>query len=160
MDIDIIERLALAIAIGAIVGVERHWRERDEMAGARTAGLRTFTLIGMTGGVAGLIAGSARLSDLAVAILIAGVFAVLSSVVATFQYREQVVEEDFSVTSVIAAMLTFLLGVVALVGDKSLASAGSVILVSVLASREFLHGFMRRLSPSRGRTLTFEISRY
>lgn len=146
MDIDVFERLALAIAIGAIVGVERHWRERDEAAGRRTAGLRTFTLIGMTGGVSGLIAGSAQPSDLSAAILIAAVFAVLSSVVATFQYREQVAEGDFSVTSVIAAMLTFLLGVVALVGDKSLASAGGVVLVAVLASREVLHNFMRRLS--------------
>lgn len=146
MDVDIFQRLALAIAIGAVVGVERHWRERDEAAGGRTAGLRTFTLIGMTGGVAGLIVGAAQLSDLSATILIAAVFAVLSSVVATFQYREQVAEGDFSVTSVIAAMLTFLLGVVALVGDASVASAGGVILVVVLASREFLHGFMRRLS--------------
>jgi uncharacterized membrane protein (DUF4010 family) len=148
MDLDIFERLALAIAIGAVVGVERHWRERDEAAGARTAGLRTFTLIGMTGGVTGLIAGSTPLSNLSAAILIAVVFAVLSSVIATFHYREQVAEGDFSVTSVIAAMLTFLLGVVALVGDKSVASAGGVVLVTVLASREFLHGFMRRLSWS------------
>ncbi|MGO4837537.1 MgtC/SapB family protein, partial [Rhizobiaceae sp. 2RAB30] len=54
MDIEIFERLGLAIAIGAVVGVERHWRERDEAAGRRTAGLRTFTLIGMLGGVTGL----------------------------------------------------------------------------------------------------------
>lgn len=152
MDIDIFERLALAIAIGAVVGVERHWRERDEAPGRRTAGLRTFTLIGMTGGVTGLIVGAAQLSDLAAAILIAAVFAALSSIVATFQYREQVAEGDFSVTSVIAAMLTFLLGVVALVGDASIASAGGVVLVTVLASREFLHGFMRRLSWSELRS--------
>ncbi len=152
MDIDIFERLALAIAIGAIVGVERHWRDRDEAAGRRTAGLRTFTLIGMTGGVAGLIVRAAQLSDLSAAILIAAVFVVLSSVVAIFQYREQVAEGDFSVTSVIAAMLTFLLGLVAFVGDASVASAGGVILVAVLASREFLHSFMRRLSWSELRS--------
>lgn len=146
MDIEIFERLGLAIAIGAVVGVERHWRERDEAAGRRTAGLRTFTLIGMLGGVAGLIARAFLQSPLAVAMVVVGVFVVFSSVFAVFQYREQVAENDFSVTSVVAAMLTFALGVVALLGDIGLASAGGVVLVAVLASRELLHGFMGRLS--------------
>ncbi len=146
MDIEIFERLGLAIAIGAVVGVERHWRERDEAAGRRTAGLRTFTLIGMLGGVTGLIARAFLQSAPAVAMVVVGVFVVFSSVFAVFQYREQVAENDFSVTSVVAAMLTFALGVVAVLGDIGLASAGGVVLVAVLASRELLHGFMRRLS--------------
>ncbi|MCA1969667.1 MAG: MgtC/SapB family protein, partial [Rhizobium sp.] len=54
-NVELFERLGLAIAIGAAVGVERHWRERDEPEGARTAGIRTFTMFGMAGGVAGLI---------------------------------------------------------------------------------------------------------
>ena len=34
-DIEIFQRMGLLIAIGAAVGVERHWREKDE--GSRTA---------------------------------------------------------------------------------------------------------------------------
>lgn len=146
MDIEILQRIGLAIAIGVIVGVERHWRERDEADGRRTAGLRTFTLIGMMGGVAGLIAKSPVLAGPAAAILIASVFAIFSTAFAIFQYREQVAERDYSVTSVIAAMLTYLLGVLALFGDIGVTAAGGVTLVAVLASRELLHNFMRRLS--------------
>jgi len=48
-NIELYQRLGLAIAIGAAVGVERHWREKDEPEGARTAGIRTFTMIGSDG---------------------------------------------------------------------------------------------------------------
>ncbi|BCH21771.1 membrane protein [Mesorhizobium sp. L-8-3] len=100
----------------------------------------------MLGGVTGLIAHAFPQSGPAAAITVVGVFIAFSSVFAVFQYREQVAENDFSVTSVVAAMLTFALGVVAVVGDIGLASAGGVVLVAVLASREALHGFVRRLS--------------
>lgn len=146
MDIEIFQRLGLSIAIGALVGAERHWRERDAGAGGRTAGLRTYTLIGMLGGVTGLIARAFPQSGPAAAITVVGGFVAFSAVFAVFQYREQVAEHDFSVTSVVAAMLTFALGVVAVLGDIGLASAGGVVLVAVLASREVLHGFIRRLS--------------
>ena len=54
-DIDLLHRLGVALAIGLLVGAERHWRERDEPGGQRTAGVRTFGLIGLFGGVAGAI---------------------------------------------------------------------------------------------------------
>lgn len=144
--IEIFQRLGLAIAIGAVVGLERHWRERDEAAGQRTAGLRTFALIGMLGGTAGLIGRALPGSDAAAAIVVVGFFVAFSAVFALFQYRELVAEKTFSVTSVVAAMLTFALGVVAMVGDLGLASAGGVALVAILASRDLLHGFMRKLT--------------
>ena len=52
------ERLALALAIGFLVGVERGWRDRDVAEGGRTAGIRTFALIGLLGGIAGLLGAS------------------------------------------------------------------------------------------------------
>src|SRR5436190_21239618 len=51
--LDLYQRLALALAIGLLVGVERGWRERDQGEGTRTAGIRTFGLIGMLGGIWG-----------------------------------------------------------------------------------------------------------
>lgn len=145
-NIEIFQRLGLAIAIGAVVGIERHWRERDEAAGQRTAGLRTFALIGMLGGTAGLIARAFGEAGAASAIVIVGFFVAFSAIFAVFQFRELVAENTFSVTSVIAAMLTFALGVVAMQGDPGLASAGGVVLVAILASRDLLHGFMRKLT--------------
>ncbi|MFD1488827.1 MgtC/SapB family protein [Ancylobacter vacuolatus] len=145
---EILQRMALAIAIGALVGVERHWRERDEDEGSRTAGIRTYTLIGMLGGLAGLLeqllagAGQAAAPP---GLVLVGFLVTLTAVFALFQYREGVAEHRFSATAVVAAMLTFALGALALIGDTMLASAGGVVLAVILASREFLHRAIRRL---------------
>lgn len=144
--LEIFQRFGLAIAIGAVVGVERHWREREEADGQRTAGLRTFTLVGMLGGTTGLIAKALAGPGASAGIAIVGFFVAFSLVFALFQYREAIDEKNYSVTSVVAAMLTFALGVVAVVGDIALASAGGVVLATILASREVLHRFMRKLT--------------
>jgi uncharacterized membrane protein YhiD involved in acid resistance len=46
-----IYRLGLALAIGLLVGLERGWREREAPAGSRTAGIRTYGISGLVGGV-------------------------------------------------------------------------------------------------------------
>lgn len=141
-NIELFERFGLAVAIGAIVGVERHWRERDEEAGQRTAGLRTFTLCGMLGGLAAFI--EQGLSGHGVALT--GMFVAFSAIFALFRYREAVASESHSVTSVVAAMATFALGALAVSGSQTLAAAGGVTLAAVLASRGVLHAFMRTLT--------------
>ncbi len=55
----ILQRLFLALAIGLLVGVERGWQERDGKEGSRAAGVRTFALIGLLGGVSALLSGFA-----------------------------------------------------------------------------------------------------
>jgi uncharacterized membrane protein YhiD involved in acid resistance len=47
--------LAVALAIGLLIGVERGWREREAREGARIAGVRTYGLIGLLGGVTVLL---------------------------------------------------------------------------------------------------------
>lgn len=59
--LDLLLRLGLALAVGLIVGIERGWRQRHRPDGGRTAGVRTFALIGFLGGLSGataLIAGT------------------------------------------------------------------------------------------------------
>ena len=51
----ILQKLVLALAIGLLVGVERGWQERDGKEGSRAAGVRTFALIGLLGGLAALL---------------------------------------------------------------------------------------------------------
>lgn len=41
--------LAVALLLGAIVGLERGWGARDQKSGERIAGIRTFALIGLLG---------------------------------------------------------------------------------------------------------------
>ncbi|WP_159950930.1 DUF4010 domain-containing protein [Rhizobium sp. 18065] len=145
MDIfDLFQRLGLAIAIGAAVGVERHWRERDEPEGGRTAGIRTFTLIGMTGGLAGLIEQAVAATHFP-GLVVTGFLLCVTAIILRFGLMEAQAQKSFSATTVIAAVTTFGLGTLSVIGDMVLASAGGAAMVAVLASREFLHGAIRRL---------------
>jgi uncharacterized membrane protein YhiD involved in acid resistance len=144
-EVELFQRMALAVAIGAMVGIERHWRERDAGQGQRTAGLRTFALIGLFGGTAALLELELAGGGPPAGAVLATFFAVMAIAIAAFEFRASLAEGSYSVTSVVAAMLTFALGAMAVSGRMSIASAGAVVLVAILASREFLHGAMRKL---------------
>lgn len=48
-------RLAVALAIGLLIGLERGWSARSEREGERAAGFRTHAISGLLGGIAALI---------------------------------------------------------------------------------------------------------
>jgi uncharacterized membrane protein (DUF4010 family) len=146
-ELEVAQRLGVALAIGALVGAERHWRDRGEDDGQRTAGLRTYTLIGMLGGVAGALELALRGTATGPAgIVLVGVFIAFALLFGRFQLRELQAEQSYSVTSVIAGMVTFALGALAVLGDMRLAGAAGVVLVAILAAREALHRFVEALT--------------
>ena len=75
--------LAAALAVGILIGLERGWREREGADGSRVAGLRTFALFGLLGGVLGVL--SEALGPWPLAAGLAGL-----SILATVSYRESV----------------------------------------------------------------------
>jgi hypothetical protein len=104
-------RLGLSLAIGLLVGVERHWREREAQPGSRTAGLRTFGLTGLLGGIAGLMALTSPFGGgLPGALLIGSIYLGLASALIIFKLREAIEDETTSVTTVVAALVVFALG--------------------------------------------------
>ena len=138
---ELILRLGLALSIGLLVGLERGWRERDEPAGSRTAGIRTYGISGLLGGLFGALA-----QAFGQAYLLAAGFLGFAAVFAWFKFREALHDEEFSVTAVIVGMCVFALGALAVAGDFRVAAAGGAGLAAVLASREMLHGLLRKLS--------------
>ena len=101
-------QLGLALAIGLLVGVERHWRERDAAPGTRTAGLRTFGLTGLLGAIAALVAQSPALGGgVAGAIILGVTMGGYASALIVFKLQEAVEDETNSVTTVVAAMVVF-----------------------------------------------------
>jgi uncharacterized membrane protein (DUF4010 family) len=142
---ELFQRMALALGVGLLVGVERGWRQREEASGQRTAGLRTFALIGLLGGLAGAVA--AVLPAGAGGGLVLGLtFATLGAVLGAFQFRESVHDGTFSVTGVISGLVTFALGAYAMLGDPHVAAAGGVATAAILAAREPLHAFIARIT--------------
>ncbi|MFG1344777.1 DUF4010 domain-containing protein [Xanthobacter autotrophicus DSM 431] len=137
----LIFRLAVALAIGLVVGVERGWRERKDPPGSRTAGVRTFALIGLFGGVTAALADALK----SPAVLIAASLAI-TTVFAGFKYREMVKDKDYGITGLVAAMLVFALGALAVAGDPAVAGAAAIAATGLLAAREMLHGLVARLT--------------
>lgn len=128
--------LGQALAIGLLVGLERGWVTRNERAGTRVAGLRTFALLGLTGGVAGLIPGVAAAAVLVIAgaIIIAG-------------YIRQS-EAAASATTAVAALLVLALGALATHGYAVEALAAAATATLLLSLRAPLHGLVRGLSAA------------
>jgi len=136
-------RLAIALAIGLVIGIERGWKQRGEAEGERAAGLRTHALSGLLGGVWGALTQSAGQPG---AVALALAFAAFSAVVAVFRYREMVHDKTFGATTVVAAMLAFALGALAVTGDKTVAAAAGVATALLLALKSASHEWLKRLT--------------
>ncbi len=141
--LELFQRLGVALAIGFLIGLERGWKARNEPEGTRAAGLRTHALGGLLGGVWGALAVT-RGNDGLIAIALA--FAVYSCAVLLFRYRESLDEKTFGVTTVVAAMLTFALGALAVMGDMAVAGGMGVAAAALLAFKDVLHGWVGRIS--------------
>ncbi len=141
--LELFQRLSVALAIGLLIGLERGWKMRDEAEGHRAAGFRTHALGGLLGGVWGALAlrnESAGLIALALA------FSTYSAAVILFRYRETQHDQTFGMTTVVAAMLTFALGAFAVLGDMRAAAAAGVATAGLLALKNMLHGWLKKLS--------------
>ena len=141
---ELLHRLAAALAIGLLVGTERHWRERQEAPGRRTAGVRTFALTGLFGGVMAVLASS--LGQNGGALLLGFGLAALLAAQLPFALREADAENKVSATGLVAALGTYGLGALAVLGDMAVAGAAAVAMTAILASRESLHGLMARIT--------------
>ena len=140
---ELFRRLSVALAIGLLVGLERGWQQRQEGEGERTAGLRTFALGGLLGGVAGLIA---RAAEAGGTIVLAAVFMSYAAVIAAYRYRELKQAGHFGATTVVAAMVVFALGAYAILGDLKVAGAAGAATAGLLALKEMLHNWLQRIS--------------
>lgn len=130
--------LGAALAAGLLIGTERGWSLRGQRAGSRIAGVRTFTLLGLAGGLAGILAGRGLT-------LAAGGIALAAAAVPGIGYARDAARRR-DATSAVAALATLAIGLLAGVGSAGLALAAAAAVVLVLALREELHGFVGRLS--------------
>ena len=132
-------RLAAALAIGLLAGTVRGWQQRSAGEHRRVAGLRTFGLAGLLGGLVGAV-------SLETSPIILGIgLAVFVGAFASFQWLEARFDNDVSVTSVVAAMMTFILGAYAVVGDVQIAVPAAIAMTALLALREPLHQWVASL---------------
>jgi uncharacterized membrane protein (DUF4010 family) len=137
--LELFERLGLALAIGLLIGIERGWRERDARPGSRAAGIRTFALIGLLGGV------SAALAQLGPALFLGFSVVAFAAAFALFEWNEAKSSNTSSATGMVAGLVTFALAALAVYGATAQAAAGAVAAALLLAERSALHTFVERL---------------
>jgi uncharacterized membrane protein (DUF4010 family) len=125
-------RLLMALGMGALIGIER---ERRKGAGASRApaGLRTFALIGLAGGLAAQLQSE-------VLMFITGAFVACAALVGHWLGDRR----DPGLTTEVAMFVTFLLGVEAQ-HNPGQALALAVIVTVLLAWREPLHHLARNV---------------
>jgi len=126
-----------ALACGLLIGIERGWKLREEEPGTRVAGIRTFSMLGLGSGIAGLI-GVTGYPFAASAIVIGAV-----AIIVTAYSRELRNQHDS--TSAVAAIATIAIGFLAGSGNPALAIASAAVGVALLAMRTELHGFVEKL---------------
>lgn len=131
--------VGLAFALGLLIGVERGWSHRMEPDGSRVAGIRTFALLGLAGGVAG--EATARVSPLiGAAILIAAAAALLIG------YVRAAAKDELSATTTVVGIITLGLGALAAAGQGSLACVLAALTTLILAQRKRLHAWIEGLT--------------
>ncbi len=144
---ELISRFAVALGIGLLIGLERGWRTREERAGSRTAGIRTFAISALLGGViGGLSQAPGGAASVGGGIIIGLGFAAYAIVMMVFCREENRADKSFSATTAVAATVTFALGAYALAGDMRAAAAVAVAAAVILALRESLHGWVANIT--------------
>lgn len=141
-DLAIAARLAVATLAGLAVGVEREWSGGREGAVGRFAGVRTFALYGLAGGLAGLLLGAG--APIAAGTLLVGATGI---VVAAYlaASRAPPAARDPGATTEIAALVVLGLGVLAGLGRLGVAGGGAALVALALGEKARLHWLVRRL---------------
>ncbi|MDE3054109.1 MAG: DUF4010 domain-containing protein [Gemmatimonadota bacterium] len=146
-------RLSMAALVGLAVGVEREWSGHASGPHARFAGLRTFLLLGLIGGAAGLLLAAGF--HAAAAVLLAGgaSFAVVAYAMAVRRP-----EAGLDGTTEGAALAVLALGALAGLGQIGLAAGTVAVVVLALGEKERLHWLVRKIGEGEMRaTLQFAV---
>lgn len=139
LELSDLARLAVSLALGLLVGIQRGWAQRDRPAGSRFAGVRTFALVGLGGGISGMLFRGAP----GPATVLLGAIGVL---VLVGYVRDSRLNATASGTSGLVALLTLASGFLVGVGERLTGTAIAVVMVLLLALRDRLHGWIDKLS--------------
>lgn len=137
----LLQYTAIALAIGLLIGTERGWHEREVAEGQRVAGIRTFGLTGLLGGVIGVV--SLELGVTFAALAFAG-FAAL--VVASHVISSSRGETSLGITTEVALLITLVLGLLCTLGYPMIAASSAVVATLLLGLKPILHGWLARLT--------------
>ena len=139
MDLIIIRDFAIALFIGALIGIEREKRKMDEDAGV--GGIRTFILLSMAGAASAWLSSQLGSPWIFVATLLLAV----GFVIAGYAVTVGAGAAEPGLTTEVAALVTVLLGGLVMYGWPGLAVGLGIITAAVLAFKDPLHGLVGKV---------------
>lgn len=138
--IEVAQHLAVAALAGLAIGAEREWSGHAIGPAARFAGVRTFLLLGLFGGIAGWFA-LESLQLLAVALLLAaGALTVVAYSIAARRTADSI-----DGTTEVAALLVLSIGAAAGLGHMAIASGLASVVVLALVEKTRIHSLLARI---------------
>ena len=133
-------RLGIATLIGLGAGVEREWSGHTTGPDARFAGVRTFTLLGLLGGVSGLLLAQGH-ELMTLGFVLGGVGLVVCSYVMATRRATSGIDG----TTEAAALTVLALATLAGTGWVMLAAGAGSLMVLALSEKQRLHGLVRNI---------------
>lgn len=141
---ELLMSFGLAVGLGLLVGLQREW------AGKAFAGIRTFALTALLGALSGM-AGLA----FGVWTVAAGFVALAALIVlANFLNSRNKPDPDLGLTTEVAMLVIYLVGVIAVLGHRveAVVVAGSVMVL--LHSKAPMHAMVKRIEPQELREIS------
>ncbi len=127
--------LFISLGIGLLVGLQR------ERAGSKIAGIRTFSLITLTGTICGLLA--RRLENYY--IIVGGLISLALILLAGNAVKLKSSDPDSGQTTEVSALLMFLIGVFLVFGDQKIAVAVGAITAILLYLKSTLGNYIQKM---------------
>ncbi|NVC94020.1 MgtC/SapB family protein [Vibrio natriegens] len=131
--------LLIALLLGSIIGIQRGWVKRNNVEGSRVAGIRTYSLVGLLGGLVAILASHYSPLLLGFALIALVILACIAFFV------KQKNSGDVSITGLVSLLVTFVLGSLAVTGEAVLAASAAVITALVLDNKRELHEALQKL---------------
>lgn len=141
LDYSELTAIALALALGLLIGLQRGWVSREGAPGSRFAGIRTHALFGLVGGLAGAL--QIRAAGFATVLLAAS-----TALVVLGYWRSTNGKASISGTASLTGLITLACGFLAGSGDYALASAMTGTTIIVLAQRSRWHHWLRHIDEA------------
>jgi uncharacterized membrane protein (DUF4010 family) len=143
LDQAVVGDFAVALLIGALVGIEREKRKAEE-GDVGTGGLRTFILFALVDAIAGWLSRTLAMPW----ILVGGLAAVALAVVAGYAVETRMRPGSLGLTTELAAIAVYLLGAMTTLGYRELAVGLAIVTAAVLAYKQPLHGLVSKIGWS------------
>jgi uncharacterized membrane protein (DUF4010 family) len=138
--LELVRSLAIAILTGALIGLEREYHHRLKHE-TGFAGLRTFTFFAVLGNLSTWIATLGHPWILPVGFL--GLVLLLG----VSHLRSAVPERDRGMTTEVASLITFLIGVLTALGRVEVAVALAVVVAALLSAKPAFRNWVEQLEP-------------